>query len=171
MKHEAKLTYWNPLFPTIELPALHGSMKRQLIADGYRTIEKLDRCPKERLLEFGYSDKMIGHIRSAMNEHRRFVEDIAAIFTSEGLNAKQVKTLWPFDLLRLPFTIRQLGYILLWQRDVGGRYGEKEMFCVVGGRVYYCTECPYRDERSNYCGWCTRKLLDDMAEKKRGAAP
>lgn len=163
-----KLVYWNIKFPTAELPGLHECIKRQLIADGYRSVWKLDNCPKERLLALGYSEKHVKQVRAALKEHVRFVEDICAILANEGLGPKQVKDFWPFDLLHLPLTCAQLGYILRWQQDVIGRYEEKEMFCVAGGRVYYCTECRYRDERVRFCGFCTRKLLD---EKKRGAQP
>lgn len=154
--------------PTAELFALRESVKRQLIADGYRDVERLDRCPKQKLLELGYSEWAIVQARKALSEHRRFVEAIEAIFASEGLQPKQVKDFWPFDLLRLPFTCAQLGYILRWQRDVAGRYGDKDLFCMAGGRIYYCTECPYRNEQSNFCGICYRKLRDEAARQKRG---
>ena len=167
MKHEIKLTFWNTQLPTAELPGLHECIKRQLIADRYNTVGKLDNCPRGRLLGLGYSEWQIKQVRAALKDHVRFVEDICAIFASEGLGPKQVKDFWPFDLLRLPLSCAQLGYILRWQQDVAGRYGEKDMFCLAGGRIYYCTECRYRDERVRFCGFCTRKLLD---EKKRGAA-
>jgi len=161
-----KLAYWNPNFPVMELPHLDDTLRHHLRSDGYRTVEKLD-CPKEQLLRLGYDGKMVRQIRAALNKHRRFVENIEAIFEGENLGPKQAEHLWPFDLLRLlPFTCAQLGYILCWQRDIAGRYGEKEMFCIVGGRVYYCTTCPYRNELSNFCGVCYRKLLDDIREEK-----
>jgi hypothetical protein len=150
-----------------ELPTLHESLKRRLCADGFRTVETLDRCPKERLLALGYSDKTVKQIRAALSAHRNFVEDIGATFDAEGLEARRVKEFWPFDLLELPLTCAELGYVLLWQRDVAGRYGDKDLFCVAGGRVYFCTNCPYRDTRSNFCGFCTKKLLDDVKEGKR----
>ena len=75
------------------------------------------------------------------------------------------------DCTKSQASYRTFGYLLRWQRDVGGRYGEKEIYCVAGGRVYYCSTCRYRDERSNFCGFCMKKLLDDAAEKKRGARP
>jgi len=168
VRREVKLVFWNTKLPTAELTGLHDCIKRQLIADGYNTVGKLDNCPKERLLNLGYSENQVKQARAALKDHVRFVEDICAVLASEGLEAKQVKGFWPFDLLRLPLTCTQLGYILRWQQDFAGRYEEKEMFCVAGGRVYYCTECRYRDERVRFCGWCTHKLLDDMAEKRKG---
>ena len=78
-----------------------------------------------------------------------------------------IPNLQPFDLLNLPLTTAQLGYLLRWQHDVGGRYGEQEIYCAINGRVYYCTACPYRNELSNFCGVCYRKLLDDLAEQKK----
>ena len=169
MRREMKLVYWNTKMPTSELYGLHECIRRQLIADGYNSVGKLDNCPKERLLGLGYSENHVKQVRAALKEHVRFVEDICAIFASEGLGPKQVKDFWPFDLLRLPLTCAQLGYILRWQQDTARRYEEKDMFCVSGGRVYYCTECRYRDERVRFCGFCTRKLLDEQARKKRGA--
>jgi|GEM_PF-1798337 len=168
MKREKRLIYWNPKLPTEELSGLHECIRRQLIADGYRSVGKLDQCPKERLLALGYSEKQVKQVRMAIKDLCRFVADIGAIFASEGLGPKQVKGFWPFDLLRLPFSCAQLGYIQRWQRDVIGRYEEKEMFCVAGGRVYYCTECRYRDERVRFCGFCTRKLLDEQRRRKAG---
>jgi hypothetical protein len=168
MKREALLTYWNPRLPTEELSGLHECIRRQLVADGYRSVGSLDHCPKEQLLSLGYSEKQVTQIRAALAGHRRFVEGIGAIFISEGLLPKQVKGSWPFDLLRLPFTCAQLGYVLRWQKDVIGRYGSTELFCVAGGRVYYCTDCRYRDERANFCGFCTRKLLDEQRGRKAG---
>ena len=169
MRREMKLVYWNTKMPTAELYGLHECIRRQLIADGYNSVGKLDNCPKERLLGLGYSENHVKQVRAALKEHVRFVEDICAIFASEGLGPKQVKDFWPFDLLRLPLTNTQLGYILRWQQDTARRYEEKDMFCVAGGRVYYCTECRYRDERVRFCGFCTRKLLDEQAGKKRRA--
>jgi len=40
VKREMRLTYWNPKFPTAELPALHECVKRQLTADGFGTVER-----------------------------------------------------------------------------------------------------------------------------------
>ena len=171
VKREVKLVFWNTKFPTAELPGLHDCIKRQLIEDGYRTVGKLDQCPKERLLALGYSEKHVTQARKALKKHVHFVEDICAILGSEGLKPKHIKDFWPFDLLRLPLSCTQLGYILRWQQNVEGRYEEKDMFCVAGGRVYYCTECRYRDERVRFCGFCTKKVLDDMKEKKQIREP
>jgi len=160
------MNLWNPKFPTKELPGLNETLRHHLHCDGYRTVRKLD-CPKEQLLSIGYEEKDVREIKAALKQHRRFVKHIETVFASEGLTESRVKQMWPFDLLALPFTCKQLGYILRWQLDVGGRWGEQEMFCVAEGRVYYCTKCPYKDERSNFCGWCAKKLLDDVREGKR----
>lgn len=160
MKRDALRTYWNPKLPVTELPGLQERVRRKLIADGLCTVDKLDHCPKERLLTLGYSEKMVAQIREAMAAHRRFVEGIAAAFHGAGLNIRQAWNLWAFDLLSLSFSCAELGYILRWQQDVAGRYGEAERFCVAGGRMYYCTECPYRDERSNLCGVCLRHVME-----------
>jgi len=165
------MNLWNPKTPVGELQYLSDKLKRRLHGDDYRNVGQLDQCPAELLRALDYSTETIKRIHEALRGHRKDLAYLADILYAEGVTEKMLKAMQPFDLLNLHLTTAQLGYLLLWQRDVGGRYGEKEMFCVVGGRVYYCTECPYRDERSNYCGWCTRKLLDDMAEKKRGAAP
>jgi len=165
------MNLWNPQTPVVELPHLTDKLKRRLYGDGYRAADKLDKCPKEQLRGLDYSASAINHIREALRQQRQFSEGISAILTAEGITLKKLLVLQPFDLLNLPLTTAQVGYLLRWQHDIGGRYGDKEIFCVANGRVYYCTECPYRDERSNYCGWCTRKLLDDLADKKRGAAP
>ena len=165
------MNLWNPKTPVMELPFLSDSLKRRLYADEYRTAEKLDNCPLVHLLDLGYNSVTIGHIRKALRQQRQFAVDIADILLAEGITGKMMPSLQLFDLLNLPLTTAQLGYLLRWQRDVGGRYGEKEIYCVAGGRVYYCTECRYRDERSNFCGFCMKKLLDDIAEKKRGNAP
>jgi len=162
---------WNPKTPVMELPHLNDQLKQRLHYDGYRTAEKLDNCLKEQLRALGYSDSAVGHIRQALREQRQFASDLADILLAEGITSKRMPNLQPFDLFSLPLTTAQLGYLLRWQYDVGGRYGDKDIFCVAGGRVYYCTECRYRDERSNFCGVCTKKLLDDLAAKKRGAAP
>ena len=162
------MNLWNPHFPMAELSGLNESLKHHLRIDGFHTVEKLEHCTKEQLQNLGYDKKQASQVRAALKKHKNFVTTIEAIFAAEGLTAKQVKSLWPFDLLGLSFTCTQLGYILRWQKDVAGRYAAKEMFCVVNGRVYYCTNCPYRDERSNFCGVCYRKLLDDVAARKRG---
>ena len=162
------MNLWNPKTPVMELPHLTGQLKRRLHGDSYRTAEKLDKCPAEQLRALGYSANAIGHIKEALRRQRQFAVDIADILAAEGVTLKILAALHPFDLLALPLTTAQLGYIIRWQHDIGGRYGDKEIFCVAGGRVYYCTACPYRDHRSTFCGFCTRKLLDELAEKKRG---
>ena len=165
------MNLWNPKTPVTELPCLSDSLKRRLYADEYRTAGKLDSCPLVHLLDLGYTSIAVDHIRKALRQQRQFASDIADILLAEGITGKKMPSLQLFDLLNLPLTTAQLGYLLRWQRDVGGRYGDKEIYCVAGGRVYYCTECRYRDERSNFCGFCMKKLLDDVAEKKRGATP
>ena len=158
----------NPKTPTMELPHLSDKLKRRLHGDELRTADKLGECPNEHLQGLGYSVQDIQHIRASLRWHRQFSMDIEDILLAEGVTGKMVRAMQPFDLLNLPLTTAQLGYLLRWQKDMAGRYGDKELFCVTGGRVYYCTTCKYRDERSNFCGFCTKKLLDDMAEKKRG---
>ena len=165
------MNLWNPKLPIDELALPSDKLKRQLYADEYRTIGRLDRCPVEQLAALGYGALSLKHITAAMRQHREFISDLADILLAEGLTEKMLKAMQPFDVLNLPLTNAQVGYLLRWQKDMAGRYGDKELFCVAGGRVYYCTTCPYRDERSNFCGFCTKKLLDDMAEKKRGPAP
>ena len=162
------MNLWNPNTPIAELPHLTDKLKRSLDTDGYKSVDKLDKCPKAQLRALEYSVTSIGHIHEALRQQRRFAEEIADLLTAEGITLKMLISLQPFDLLNLPLSTAQVGYLLRWQRDIGGRYSDKEIFCVANGRVYYCTDCPYRDERSNYCGWCTRKLLDDLAEKKGG---
>ncbi len=34
------------------------------------------------------------------------------------------------------------------------------------GRVYRCAECPYRNRETGFCGFCMRKVIDDMAALK-----
>jgi len=161
------MNLWNPKTPVMELQALSDKLKRRLRGDNYRAVEKLDQCPAEQLRALGYSDDAVGRIRGALRQHRQFCDDLAGILLAEGLTQKMLFEMQPFDLLRLPLTAAQVGYLLRWQLDIAGRYGEQELFCVTGGRVYYCTGCPYKDERTRFCGWCTRKLLDDMREGKR----
>jgi hypothetical protein len=162
-----KRTYWNPNHPISELPGLDKTLKHHLRLDRFRTVEQLESCTKEQLLELNYSKNHFTQVRAALKKHERFVAYIEAIFESEGLTEEKVRQFWPFDLLALPFSCAHLGYILRWQKDVGGRYGEQETFCVVNGRMYYCTNCRYKDERTNFCGWCMRKILEETREGKR----
>jgi hypothetical protein len=30
------------------------------------------------------------------------------------------------------------------------------------GRVYHCADCPYRNKLTGFCGFCMRKILDEM---------
>lgn len=30
------------------------------------------------------------------------------------------------------------------------------------GRVYYCAECPYRNLLTGFCGFCMRKIIDEV---------
>jgi len=165
------MNLWNPKTPVAELACLSDKLKQRLHGGDYRSVERLDRCPSEQLRALGYNREAVKRIHEALRRHRSDLADLADILTAEGLTCKALLTMQPFDLLGLPITATQLGYLLRWQHDVGGRYGDKDIFCVAGGRIYYCTSCPYRDERSNFCGFCTKKLLDDIAEKKRGTAP
>ena len=158
------MNLWSPFTPVAELPNLSDKLKRRLRGDALRTVERLDQCPAEQLRVLGYSDEAVQRIRASLRLHRQFCADLADILLAEGFTQKMLYEMQPFDLLRLPLTTAQVGYLLRWQMDVAGRYGEQELFCVTGGRVYYCTGCPYRDERARFCGWCTRKLLDDIKE-------
>jgi hypothetical protein len=36
------------------------------------------------------------------------------------------------------------------------------------GRIYHCTDCPYRERYTGFCGCCMRKILDEMKSKKKG---
>jgi len=164
------MNLWNPNTPIEELDHLSDKLKQRLHGDDYRSVGRLDQCPAEQLRVLGYSTEAIKRIHEALRGHRKDLAYLADILRAEGLTYKALLNMQPFDLLNLPLTTAQLGYLLRWQRDMGGRYGDKDIFCVAGGRVYYCTECPYRDERSNFCGFCTKKLLDDIARQKRGCA-
>ena len=37
---------------------------------------------------------------------------------------------------------------------------------VKDGRVYYCADCPYRNRETGFCGFCMKKILDDIKELK-----
>ncbi len=30
------------------------------------------------------------------------------------------------------------------------------------GRVYHCADCPYRNRETGFCGFCMRKVIDDI---------
>jgi hypothetical protein len=34
------------------------------------------------------------------------------------------------------------------------------------GRVYRCKDCPYRNRETGFCGFCMRKILDEMKKNK-----
>jgi len=29
-------------------------------------------------------------------------------------------------------------------------------------RVYHCADCPYRNRETGFCGFCMRKIIDDI---------
>jgi hypothetical protein len=33
-------------------------------------------------------------------------------------------------------------------------------------RVYHCADCPYRNRDTGFCGFCMRKILDEMNDQK-----
>jgi hypothetical protein len=35
-----------------------------------------------------------------------------------------------------------------------------------GGRVYRCADCPYRSRKTGFCGFCMRKILDELKDEK-----
>lgn len=37
---------------------------------------------------------------------------------------------------------------------------------ISNGRVYHCADCPYRNRETNFCGFCMRKVVDDMKALK-----
>ena len=39
------------------------------------------------------------------------------------------------------------------------------------GREYHCAECPYCDRETGFCGFCMKKVLDDMAAIKANRSP
>jgi len=161
------MNLWNPKLPISELYFPSNQLLKQLRSDNIHTIGKLNRCSDEQLNALGYNGTCINRIRTALQKHQSFIAELTETLSSDGFTPKMLHEMQPFDLLSLPLSVQQLGYLLRWQHDVGGKYKAKDLFCVVGGRVYYCTKCPYRDERSNFCGFCVKKLLDDMREDKR----
>ena len=34
------------------------------------------------------------------------------------------------------------------------------------GRVCYCADCPYRNRETGFCGFCMRKVIDDVEIQK-----
>ncbi len=30
------------------------------------------------------------------------------------------------------------------------------------GRIYLCRDCPYRNRMSGFCGFCMKKVIDDV---------
>jgi len=125
----------NQIYRFIRLTALIPPLL-QMVDDG-----KIAFRPAVELQGLGYSVQDIQHIRASLRWHRQFSMDIEDILLAEGITGKLLLALQPFDLLNLPLTTAQLGYLLRWQKDIAGRYGDKELFCVTGGRVYYCTTC------------------------------
>ena len=37
------------------------------------------------------------------------------------------------------------------------------------GRVYDCTDCPYRERGIDFCGFCLKKILDDLEKIKEAS--
>jgi hypothetical protein len=35
------------------------------------------------------------------------------------------------------------------------------------GRVYHCAVCPYRNRLTGFCGFCMRKILDELNDWKK----
>jgi hypothetical protein len=35
------------------------------------------------------------------------------------------------------------------------------------GRVYRCVNCPYRNRLTGFCGFCMKKILDELKDKTR----
>ncbi len=36
----------------------------------------------------------------------------------------------------------------------------------MSSKIYDCSKCNYRDRTINYCGFCTKRLLDEIKEAK-----
>ena len=34
------------------------------------------------------------------------------------------------------------------------------------GYVYDCTDCPYRERDIDFCGFCLRKIMDELKKEK-----
>jgi len=34
------------------------------------------------------------------------------------------------------------------------------------GRVYHCADCSYRNRETGFCGFCMRKVIDDIKIQK-----
>lgn len=37
----------------------------------------------------------------------------------------------------------------------------------MGAKRYDCTVCNYRDRTINFCGFCTKRMLDELKEAKK----
>lgn len=37
------------------------------------------------------------------------------------------------------------------------------------GRVYNCTNCPYRERDIDFCGFCLQKIMDELKEEKENS--
>lgn len=38
----------------------------------------------------------------------------------------------------------------------------------MSSKKYDCSKCNYRDRTINFCGFCTKRLLDEIKEDKNG---
>jgi hypothetical protein len=36
------------------------------------------------------------------------------------------------------------------------------------GHIYRCADCPYRNRETGFCGFCMKKILDEMKDMKKG---
>lgn len=35
------------------------------------------------------------------------------------------------------------------------------------GRIYRCKDCPYRNRLTGFCGFCMRKILDEVKDREK----
>lgn len=62
----------------------------------------------------------------------------------------------------------QIGRIISFQRDMAGKhYDEQDIYYITGDKVYRCTDCNLRNPDTNFCGWCSKKIMDEYKKKHK----
>ena len=154
-----------------QLTSMRPSLREFLFLAGIRTLGELMKLSDEELSMYkGIRQKRLELIKAGIYQEVLAAKALTALLENQGYTTPQGVIEMTNEQILNCYDINheQIGRILSFQRDMGGKhYDENDIFYVAGDKVYCCTNCRYRSPDANFCGWCTMKILDEMKEKKR----
>ena len=151
----------------LHIRSLPEALRETLFRGGIHTLgdlmRKLDLCDLNMM-----SKSHLKAIKDAIKKEHQIAFRLTKLLKENGYPTLQsvidMTTAQILDCYGLSYD--QIGRVISFQRDMAGlHFDEQDIFYITGDRVYCCTNCRYRNPENNFCGWCSKKILDDYKKK------